>query len=145
MGTFTLFDEFPNELGKGTHNLATATFKAVLTNVLPDKAANTVLANITEIAAGNGYTAGGNTLGSVTWSETGAGTGIWRFTAADTSWTASGGDIATHRWLVIYNDTAASDPLVGFVDRGTTDVITNGNTRTWDIGASGLFESDATP
>jgi hypothetical protein len=145
--TLTLFDEFMNHLGQGKHDLSANTFKAMLTNTAPDKAANTVKADITEISAGNGYTAGGATLASCTWSETSGGSGIWRFTCADPSFTASGGSIATHRYLVIYNDTQTSpaDPLIGFVDRGSSDIIADGNTRTWDIGASGLFEIDATP
>jgi hypothetical protein len=145
MATFTLFDEFIKRIGNKELDLDTDTFKAMLSNTAPDKAANTVKADITEISAGNGYTAGGVTLTGVTWSETGGGTGIWRWTANDISWTASGGSIATHRYLVIYDDTEASDALVGYVDRGSTDVIADGNTRTWDIGASGLFEADATP
>jgi hypothetical protein len=147
MATLTLFDEFMRHLGEAKINLSTDAFRAILTNVAPDKAANTIKTDITEIAAGNGYVATGVALAGVSWAETGAGTGIWRFTATDISWTAAGGSIATHRYLVIYDDTPAAplDPLVGYVDRGSTDIIADGNTRTWDIGASGLFEVDATP
>jgi hypothetical protein len=147
MATFTLFDEFLKFLGDGTIDLDTHVFKAVLTNSAPVKGTNTVLADITQISAGNGYTTGGATLTSVTWVETGAGLGIWRFTAADVSWVAAGGSIAAHQYMVIYDDTPTSpaDPLVGFVDAGSSSVIADGNTRTWDIGASGLFEMDATP
>ena len=147
MATLTLFDEFMRHLGEAKINLSTDSFRAILTNSAPDKAAHTVKADITEIAAGNGYSATGVALSGVSWAETGAGLGIWRFLSADISWTASGGPIATHRYLVIYDDTPTSpaDPLVGYVDRGSSDVIADGNTRTWDIGASGLFEVDATP
>lgn len=143
MATVVLFHEFVKHLGDGTHQLGSHTFKAMLTNTAPNQASNTVKADITEIAAGNGYTAGGVTLSSVTWAETGAGTGIWQFSAADFSWTASGGDIATHRYAVIYNDTPTSpaDPLIGYVDRGSSATITNGNTRTWDIGANGIWRA----
>lgn len=142
MPAFTLFHEFKKYLGDGTIDLDSHTFKAMLTNTAPDAANNTVKANITEIAAGGGYVAGGVTLTGVTWAETGAGVGTWRFNCDDISWTASGADIATHRYLVIYDDTptAPADPLVGYVDRGSSAVITNGNTRTWDVGANGLFE-----
>lgn len=142
MATAVVFDEFKRYLGEAVINLSTNTFKAALTNTAPNTGTNTVLADITQITAANGYTSGGATLASVTWSETGAGSGIWRFNAADITFTASGGDIATHRYLVIYSDTPTSpaDPLVCTVDRGSSAVITNGNTRTWDIGANGLFE-----
>lgn len=141
MATFTFFDEFKNRLGDGTIDLDGHTFKAMLTNTAPSAGSNAIKSDITEIAAGNGYTAGGVTLTSVTWAETGAGTGIWQFSCADMSWTAAGGDIATHRYLVVYDDTPTlpADPLVGYVDRGSSAVISNGNTRTWDVGANGLF------
>lgn len=142
MATAVVFDEFKRYLGEGVVNFTTHTFKAALTNTAPNTGTNTVLADITQITAANGYLSGGTPLASVTWSETGAGSGVWRFNAADITFTASGGDIATHRYLVIYDDTPTSpaDPLVAVVDRGSSAVITNGNTRTWDIGANGIFE-----
>lgn len=142
MATFTFFDEFKKYLGDGTIDLDSHTFKAVLSNTAPTVGTDTVLANITQIANGNGYTTGGVTLSSVTWTETGAGTAIWRWNAADFTWTASGGSIATFRYVVVYDDTPSSpaDPLVGLLDYGTTLVITSGNAFTVDIGASGIFE-----
>lgn len=141
MATFTFFHEFKKYLGDGTIDLDTHTFKAMLTNSAPTAGTNTVKADITEISAGNGYTAGGVTLSSVTWSETGAGTGVWRFDCADIAWTASGGAIAAHQYLVIYDDTPTSpaDPLVGYADWGSSSTIASGATRTWTT-ASGLFD-----
>lgn len=142
MATFTLFNNFKSLLGKKVIDLTTDSFKAMLSDTAPNVSTMTVKADVTEIAAGNGYTAGGQALTSVTWAETGAGTGIFQFTAADISWTASGGNIATHRYLYVYDDTVASPvkPLVGYVDRGSSAVITSGNTRLWDIGSTGLLQ-----
>lgn len=141
MATFTFFDEFKKYLGDGTIDLDTHTFKAVLTNSAPNAGTNTVLADITQISSGNGYTTGGVTLASVTWAETGAGSGIWQFGCADFSWTASGGDIAQARYVVIYDDTPTSpaDPLVGYLDYNAAFIVTNGNPFTADVGANGLF------
>ena len=148
MATFTLFHEALKFIGNGEIDLDNHTFKAYLSNATVTQATNTVKADIAEIANGFGYTTGGVTL-TVTWAETGAGTGIWRFqSSVDPSWTAAGGAIATHRYLVVYDDTASSpnaDCLLGYVDQGSTSTIADGNTRTWDIGASGLFEMSATP
>jgi hypothetical protein len=144
MATFTLFHEALKFIGDGTIDLDSHSFKAYLSNAAPNQATNTVKTDIAEIAAGNGYTTGGFTL-AVTYTETGAGTGVWRFNSNDPSWTASGGSIATHQYLIVYDDTAASDQLLGYVNRGTSDVIADGNTRTWDVGSSGLFEVSATP
>lgn len=140
MATFTFFHEFKKFLGDGTIDLDSHTFKAVLSNTAPVVGTEDELADITQIANGNGYTTGGVTLSSVTWSETGAGLGVWRWNAADFTWTASGGDIATFRYVIIYDDTASGDPLVGYYDYGSTLVITNGNAFTVDIGTNGIFE-----
>lgn len=143
MATFILFDEFIRYLGDGTIDLDSHTFKAVLSNTAPNAQNNTVLANITQIANGNGYTTGGATLTSVTWAETGSGTGIWRWTAADFSWTASGGAIATFRYIVVYDDTPTSpaDPLVGYWDYGAALDITSSNSFTVDIQTNGIFQA----
>lgn len=142
MATFTFFDEFKKYLGDGTIDLDTHTFKAVLSNTAPTVGTDTVLANITEIANGNGYTTGGVTLTSVTWAETGAGTGIWRWSAADFTWTASGGSFGPFRYVIVYDDTPTSpaDPLLGLLDYGSSITITDGNSFTGDIGANGIFD-----
>jgi hypothetical protein len=142
MATFTFFHEFKRYLADGTMDLDGHTFRWMLSNVAPNVATNTVRADITEIAAGSGYTAGGQVADSVTWTETGAGTGVWRFTCADEVFTATGGDFAQARYLVLYNDTPTSpaDPLVGFLDYGAAFTLTSGNTLTIDVGANGLFE-----
>ncbi len=139
MPAFTMFDEFKRYLGDGTIDLDTHTFKAVLSNVAPVTGTNTVLVDITQIAATGGYAP--VTLTSVTWTETGAGTGIWRFDCADIAWTATGAAIPTHRYMVVFDDTPTSpaDPLVGHVDRGSSADIADGSTRTWTT-ATGLFD-----
>ncbi len=139
MPTFTLFHEAAANIGSSIINLATDTFKAVLSSTAPTQGTFDELADITQIAQANGYTTGGVTLATTTWLETGAGTGIWQFTSSDVSWTASGGDIATHRYITVYSDTSTNDKLLGFVDRGSAAVVTDGNTRTWDVGANGWF------
>lgn len=145
MATFTIFHEAINNVLKNLIDLDSHTFKAVLTNTAPVQATGSVLADITQIASGNGYTTGGATLASVTLSETSSGTGIWKWTANDITFAASGGSIAAHRYLVIYSDTATNDELVGYVDSGTSAAITDGNSRTWDIGTNGLIQSATSP
>lgn len=139
MATFVPIHEFGKYLGDGTIDLDTHTYKAVITNTAPAQATDTVLAGLTQIAATGGYAA--VTLTSVTWAETGAGTGVWQWTSAAFSWTASGADFATGRYIYIYDDTPTSpaDPLVGYLDYGATFVVTNGNTLTVTPGGNGVF------
>lgn len=146
MATFTLFDEFIFGIGRATNGIGldTDTFKAYLSNTAPDVAEDLVKADLAEISAGNGYSSGGSTM-SISFAESGSATGVWIWTGGDVSFTASGGNIATHRYLVVYSDTSSGDQLVGYVDRGSTDVIVDGNTRTWDVSSSGHFQVTTTP
>jgi len=145
MASFVLFDDFGYELGRGTHQLHAHTFKAVLVAAAnaPAQASNAVLADITQISNGNGYTTGGATI-TMAWAETSGGSGVWRFgnSSSDCTWTASGGSIGPFRYVVIYNDTPTSpaDPLVGYLDYGSDVTVTTGNTFTVDAGTNGFFE-----
>jgi len=138
--SITFYNSFREYLADGTIDLDTHTFKVLLTSSsYTPNAAHTTKADITnELSTENGYTAGGATLGSVTWGHSG---GTATFDAADTVWTASGGPI-TARYAVIYDDTAASDELVAYILLDTTpgDVTaTDGNTLTLAWNASGIF------
>lgn len=103
-----------------------------LTNSAPNAASHAGLADITEISAGNGYTAGGATT-TITTSRSG---GTAKAAATDVTWTASGGSIGPFRYAVIYNDTSASDSLIAYWDYGTNLTVTSGNSFTVDFDAS---------
>lgn len=140
MATFVLFDDFGEDLGLGVHNLSSGSLKVALSNSAPNQTTGSVIGDITQISAGNGYSTGGSATASNTWAETSAGSGVWRLNSADLVFTASGGSIATFRYPVYYNDTAASDQLIGYLDYGSAVDVTNGNTFTVDLGANGWFE-----
>lgn len=127
MATVTLFEKFAEDAAEGVHNLASDTLKVALTNAAPNAASNTVFADITEIVAGNGYTAGGVTA---TVDASALSGGVYTLTLSGVSWTASGGDIAANRYAVLYNDTATGDPLIAFADLGASAVVASGNTLT---------------
>lgn len=99
-----------------------------------------------QLSTANGYTAGGATLGSKTTTYTGA-TNTTAQDAADTAWTASGGSIGPFRYGIVYKDTgtASTSPLIGYVDFGSDQTITSGNTGTivWDA-TDGVFKIVAT-
>jgi hypothetical protein len=112
-GQFTLYDSFAELVADGTIDLDTHTFKVMLVaSGYTPSAAHDQKADITnELSTANGYTAGGATLGSVTWNRSG---GVSTFDSADVVWTPSGGAI-TARYAVMYDDTAAGDELVGYM------------------------------
>jgi hypothetical protein len=52
--------------------------------------------------------------------------GVYKLTLTDLTLTASGGDAAAFRYIVIYNDTATNDELVGYYDYGSDLTLLDG-------------------
>lgn len=129
MATVTKFQDYVEQLNLAIHNWGSHTFKAALSNTAPN-AGDDEFADITEIAAGNGYSAGGMTLDSVTLTETG---GTAKVTIADEVLTASGGSIGPFRYIAVYNDTSTGDKLVYFYDYGSSITLLDGETLTLDF------------
>jgi hypothetical protein len=134
MATFTKFDVFTENLAEGVHDLGADTLKIMLTNSAP-LVTNTVKANLTEIAGGNGYTAGGAT---VTITASSQASGVYSLVGNDVVITASGGSVGPFRYAVLYNDTPTSpaDPLIAFWDYGSSVTLASGETLTVDFGSN---------
>ena len=132
MATFNKFNSFVEALAEKAHNLGADTLKVALSNSAPS-ATNTVLADITQISAGNGYTTGGT---QATQSSSAQTSGTYKLVLNDVTFTASGGSIGPFRYVVLYNDTAASDELIGYYDYGTSLTVTSGNSFVVDFDAT---------
>jgi len=131
MATFNKFHSFVEALSEKVHNLGADTLTVALTNTLPVNT-NTVLANITQIAYTNLST---RVLAGVTSAQT---TGTYKLDANDLVLTASG-TVAQFRYVVLYNDTAASDQLIGWYDYGAAVDLLNGETFTITWDAAGIL------
>ena len=119
------------------HNLGSDTLKVALTNTAPT-ATDGQFSDITEITAGNGYTAGGETA-SITSSAQSSGT--YKLVLGDVTFTASGGSIGPFQYAVLYNDTASNDELIGWWDNGSAVTLSDGESFTVDFDASsGVLE-----
>lgn len=136
MATFFKFESFLTAVAAGTHanalNASTDTVKAYLSNATPSASADLLKADLAEISAGFGYTAGGadtNNSASTT-------SGVISVAGTDITWTAAGGSIGPFRYVVIYNDTAASDPLIGCWDYGSSITVLDGDSFITDFGAT---------
>lgn len=127
MAAFNKFQDFSEQLVRGIHDWDAHTFKVYLTNAVPSASADAVKADLAEIAAGNGYTAGG-TATTITISET---TGTTTISGTQVVFTAAGGSIGPFQYAVLYNDTSASDNLVGWWDYGTP--VTLADTETFTV------------
>ena len=136
MAAYNKFQTFVGDLGLKVHDLNADTCKVYLTNAVPDAAADSVLLDLADITAENGYVAGGQDVTNL-FSEA-AGTGT--MTATDVVWTASGGTVGPFQYVVLYNDTPTSpaDPLIAWWDYGSAVTLQDGETFTVDFGASVL-------
>src|SRR5210317_2312288 len=117
MVAFNKVADFVEDLAKEVHNFSADTLRLALSNTAPSSetpnpttSGNGVLANVTQIAYTNVSGGAAPTLSGVTWAESG---GTATLDADDEVILASGGAIPTFRYVYIYNDTSASDSLIG--------------------------------
>jgi len=123
MATPTFFNSFKEALSEKVHNLGSDQLKIALTNSAP-LTSNTVLANITEIAYTNLSTRNVTTISS---SQT---SGTYKLDLTDLVLTSTGGSTGPFRYIVLYNDTAASDELIYFLDYGSSITLAAGESIT---------------
>lgn len=136
-----MYHQLTELLGDATIDLDGHTFKVALMNATHTFVpTNTVWADVSanEVANGFGYTTGGATLASVTWSQT---TGTATFDFTDPEWTASGGSIGPTAHAVFYDDTVAGGPLMFSVDFGQTITAVDGVRIVIQLAATGLFQN----
>ena len=137
MASYNKFNQFTKDLIDGVHDFDAHTFKVMLTNTAPVNT-NTVKANLTEITAANGYTAGG----TATTISTSTSSGTAKVTGTDVVFTAAGGSVGPLRYAVLYNDspTSPADPLIGWWDYGSSITLADTETLTVDFdGTNGIL------
>lgn len=147
MATFTKINDFLEGINEAEHNLAADTLQIALSNTAPGAEAsdptltgNGILANVTEISYTN-YSddmAVDRVLEGVTSDESG---GTYTLDANDIVITASGGALATFRYVYLFNQTAATpaDQLIGVWDHGSAIDLANGESATIAWNPSGIF------
>ena len=140
MASFNKFQQHIQNVHHGVHDLSADTIKVMLTNVAP-VATNAVKADLTEIAAGFGYTAGGAASAQASSGQTG---GVYKLVLTDVTFTAAGGSIGPFRYVVFYNDTPTSpaDPLIGWYDYGSAITLLDGQSFLVDmVEANGFLQA----
>ena len=131
MATFNKFNSFSEALAEKVHNLGSDQLTVALTNSAP-LATNTILANITKISYTNCSTRNITTVSSTQSS------GTYTLVLTDLVLTASGGSVGPFRYVVVYNNTATNDELIGWVDYGSSITLADTETLTIDFAASTL-------
>lgn len=134
MAAYNKFQQFVEDLGVQVHDLNGDTLKVYASNAVPDAAADAIKTDLAEIAAANGYPAGGSDITNAFSQAAGTGT----LTGVDVVWTAVGGNFGPLRYIALYNDTPAAplDPLISWWDYGSSITVLVGETFTVDFGAS---------
>lgn len=141
MATITKYNAFLKNQFNGTSviDFDTDTLKvALVTNTyVPNAATHVFFSDITNQVTGTNYTAGGTAVAGKTLVEA---AGVVTFDGNDVTWLQSATGFSTARYAILYKDTgtAATSPLIGYIDF-TADKgnVTGDLTVQW--GAGGVF------
>lgn len=140
MATFNKFNSFVEALAEKAHNLGSDALTIALCNAAnAPLATNTQLSQLTQIAYDNVVTTpnASRVIGVTSSSQT---SGTYRLILPDMTITATDGAIAPFRYVVIYNDTATNDELIGWYDYGSDLTLAEGETLLIDFdGVNGLL------
>lgn len=135
------FQVYPNAkllIANGTVDFLTDTVKVILLNGSHAyNSAHTDLSEVSanEISTGSGYTQQTLALASKTITLA---SGIVKFDAADSVWTASGGSIIASA-AVIYDDTVTDDKLLASIIFSQEVTVTDGNNFNLIYSPNGIF------
>lgn len=134
MASFNKFNSFVEALAEKAHNLGSDQLAVALTNSAP-VATNTQLSDITEISYTN------LSSRNITTSSGAQSSGTYKLVLTDLTLTASGGSVGPFRYVVIYNDTATNDELIGWYDYGSSITLAADETLTIDFdGTNGVLQ-----
>ena len=129
MANYTKFQQFVEDLAHGVHNFDSDTIKVALSSAgnAPSASDDAVLTDITTIAA--------PAVDSVTLTKSSSGqtSGTYKYIPNDLTMTASG-SVGPFRYVIIYNDTAANDPLICYFDYGSEVTLAKDDTFKLDFG-----------
>ena len=128
MATYNKFYTFTKAAAEKVHNLGSDQLVVALTNTIPVNT-NTQLSNITQISYTN------LSSRNITTTSSTQTTGTYKLILTDLVLTASGA-VGPFQYVVIYNDTATNDELIGWFDYGSAVTLANGDTFTIDFDAS---------
>lgn len=137
MATYTKFNALVENMAEKVHNLGSDQLKIALTNTAPT-ASNSVYTDLTSPLGTTNLS--GATPFNITTTSSSQTSGTYKLVLADLVLTASGGSVGPFRYVVVYNDTATNDPLIGYYDYGSSITLNDGETFTIDFdGTNGLF------
>lgn len=125
MAALVLVNSFAENVAEKKIDLS-GTLKLALSLVAPDTS-DVQLSDITQIDEGGGYTAGGLALTVVSSSQTG---GLYKLVLAVRQ-LVSTGLVQQWRYASVYDDGSTGDLLIGYIDSGGTQTMSDGDIYTW--------------
>ena len=136
MASFNKFNCFGEDLAEKKHNLGSDTLTVALCAAANAPVASyTVLASLTVIS----YTNLSSRVLSIASSSQSS--GLYKLVINDLTLLASGGSVAAFRYIVVYNETATNDELIGWYDYGSDLTLADGESLTLDFNATnGLLQ-----
>jgi hypothetical protein len=134
MASFVKFEAFTEHLAEKVHNLDADTLKVYLTNATPNVATNTVKADLAEITMTNEANHGAG--GADTQNSTSRSGGVTSVVGVDATFLATGGTVGPFAYAVLYNDTTASDNLIGYWPYGSAITLADGEDLLVNFGSS---------
>ncbi|MBY5849684.1 hypothetical protein [Rhizobium ruizarguesonis] len=136
MASFNKFNSFVEALAEKVHNLGSDQLVVALCAAAnAPVAGNTQLSNLTQISYTN------LSSRNITTASSAQSSGTYKLTLTDLVLSASGGSVAAFRYIVIYNDTATNDELIGWYDYGSDLTLASGESLTIDFdGTNGVLQ-----
>jgi len=134
--SFVKFNSFVEALSEKVHNLQSDVLTIALCNTAnAPVASNTKLADLVQIS----YTNLSSRVLTVASSSQTA--GVYKLFLNDLILTATTGTVATFQYVVIYNDTATNDELIGYYNPGGSLTLNIGDSLTLDFdGTNGVIQ-----
>ena len=129
----TIANNFRVLIAQGAVDFDAHTFKAIAMKegFIFNRATHDLYADVSasEQGTGFGYTVGGVTLSGVAVAQNDTDNRA-DVTWNNITWTASGGDVGPLAGVIIYDDSIANDPIVGYIDFGGAYTVADGGTAT---------------
>jgi hypothetical protein len=126
MPAFNKFYSFSEALAEAVHNLGSNQLALALTNVAP-VATNALLADLTQISYTN------LSSRNLTVSSSSQTLGVYKCVVNDITLTSTGGPTGPFRYFVIFNATAAGNPVIGWYDHGSSITLAAGESVVTDF------------
>lgn len=135
MASFNKFNSFVEAMAEKKHNLGSDQLVVALcASANAPSASNTQLSDLTQVSYTN------LSSRNITTSSSAQSSGTYKLILSDLTLSASGGSVAAFRYVVIYNDTATNDELIGYYDYGSDLTLASGESLLIDFdGTNGLF------